>query len=338
MAKKANAEPSGGGGAHKNALEGQKGAAGWRRKSRSANAAPSGGGGGAWQKMNEKIKRNSMAKGLALGEIENFDGAERTISGTSIFDPVLAELAYRWFCPPAGMVLDPCAGGSVRGIVASLLSRRYVGVDLSEKQVAANQDQIELCNPECEPEWIVGDALALGDCLEGAGYGAAEFDFILTCPPYADLERYSDDPRDLSTMPYEQFREALAAVIGEACARLKEDRFACIVIGDARDSDGLLYGLPAHCVQMFEDAGLRLYNDAILVTAVASLPVRVRKQFVASRKLGRAHQYVQVYVKGDPVAATKAVGDVQFGDPAEAEPASGGDNYGAAPAALGGEI
>jgi len=30
-------------------------------------------------------------------------------SGTSIFDPVLCELAYRWFCPPGGTVLDPFA-------------------------------------------------------------------------------------------------------------------------------------------------------------------------------------------------------------------------------------
>lgn len=275
----------------------------------------------------------SMAKGLTLGEIENYDGADRKITGTSIFDPVLAELAYRWFSPVDGLVLDPFAGGSVRGIVASLLSRRYVGVDLSEAQVEANQEQMALCNPECEPEWIVGDAAILSEVLSGAGYSGEDFDFMLTCPPYADLERYSDDPRDLSTMPYEQFREVLGAVIAQACQRLKEDRFACLVIGDARDADGLLYGLPAHCVQMFEDAGLRLYNDAILVTAVASLPVRVRKQFVASRKLGRTHQYVQVYVKGDPVAATKAIGEVQFGE-IEAEPTEFGERI----TSLGGEL
>ncbi|MGB3315839.1 MAG: DNA methyltransferase, partial [Albidovulum sp.] len=44
-----------------------------------------------------------------------------TASGTSIFDPVLCEIAYRWFCPQGGTVLDPFAGGSVRGIVASQL-------------------------------------------------------------------------------------------------------------------------------------------------------------------------------------------------------------------------
>jgi hypothetical protein len=62
-------------------------------------------------------------------------------SGTSIFDPVLCELAYRWFSPPAGRVLDPFAGGSVRGIVAAALGRSYVGIDLRVEQIAANRAQ-----------------------------------------------------------------------------------------------------------------------------------------------------------------------------------------------------
>ena len=40
-------------------------------------------------------------------------------SATSIFDPVLCELAYRWSCPQGGTIIDPFAGGSVRGVVAA---------------------------------------------------------------------------------------------------------------------------------------------------------------------------------------------------------------------------
>lgn len=44
---------------------------------------------------------------------------------TSIFDPVICELMYRWFCPIGGTKLDPFAGGSVRGIVAAYMGRQY---------------------------------------------------------------------------------------------------------------------------------------------------------------------------------------------------------------------
>ena len=58
-----------------------------------------------------------------------------TVTGTSIFDPVLCELAYRWFCPPGGLVLDPFAGGSVRGIVAAKCGRRYIGIDVARQSL-----------------------------------------------------------------------------------------------------------------------------------------------------------------------------------------------------------
>ena len=63
-----------------------------------------------------------------------------TLNGTSVFDPVLCEIAYRWFSPKGGVILDPFAGGSVRGIVAALLNRQYIGCDLRQEQVTANQN------------------------------------------------------------------------------------------------------------------------------------------------------------------------------------------------------
>lgn len=64
--------------------------------------------------------------GHAKGEMDETSGKNLSAgSGTSIFDPVLCELAYRWFCPPGGSILDPFAGGSVRGIVAGILGREY---------------------------------------------------------------------------------------------------------------------------------------------------------------------------------------------------------------------
>ena len=61
------------------------------------------------------------------------------IGTTSIFDPVTCELAYRWFTPPGARVLDPFAGGSVRGVTASVLARWYYGVELRAEQVEANR-------------------------------------------------------------------------------------------------------------------------------------------------------------------------------------------------------
>jgi hypothetical protein len=221
-------------------------------------------------------------------------------SGTSIFDPVICELAYRWFCPVGGQVLDPFAGGSVRGLLAHLLGRSYWGCDLRPEQVAANEAQAALITPDSRPVWVCGDAV---ECVPSA----PEADFVFSCPPYGDLERYSDDPRDLSTMDYPAFMAALRRVVAHCYCRLRADRFACFVVGEFRDGKGHYRNFVGDTVSAFQAMGFQYYNEAILVTMVGSLPIRVTKQFNAGRKLGKTHQQVLVFVKGDAKRAAQAV-------------------------------
>jgi hypothetical protein len=248
--------------------------------------------------VQEKIDAGEIDGGMSAGQ-----------SGTSIFDPVLCELAYRWFCPPDGKILDPFAGGSVRGIVASHLGRAYTGIDLRAEQIAANKAQLSIAK-DPKPQWIEGDSRDIPKLLPAS----ERFDFIFSCPPYWNLEVYSEDKRDLSTLGAEDFFTAQAKIIAAACSRLKNDRFVGWVMGDVRDEKGLYVNIPGRTVAAFEAAGLRLYNEAILITAAGSLAMRTGKQFEASRKLGKSHQQFYVFVKGDPVRATKAIGKVEFGD------------------------
>ena len=419
---------------------------------------------------------------------------QTTASGTSIFDPALCEILYAWFCPPGGTVLDPFAGGSVRGIVAATLGRRYVGMDLRTEQIEENREQwadieanretpgskpwerISISVPWmhhkflCSPEYIT--SVCRGRCCEGtdgvvvsllpeeaaahsdAGHGvmggllqpdkntgkcphkrqsglcamhgtdgkpfgciASPFtlnrgntlivrhrytklrchgsgapayetfrtsldlifgaeeaaricnalssgatnitarmpeksyrallyldavkhgsasvdtigapewhagdsrtidavcasvraDFVFSCPPYADLEVYSDDPADISTMPYAEFLAAYREIIAKSCALLADDRFACFVVGEARGRDGNYYGLVPDTISAFRDAGLGYYNELILVTAAGSLPLRAGQQFARTRKVGKTHQNVLVFCKGDARRATEAIGPV----------------------------
>jgi ParB-like chromosome segregation protein Spo0J len=274
-------------------------------------------GGKTYDQAKEASKR--VEKGLVFGEIENYDGANRgNTSGTSIFDPVLCELIYRWFCPTGGAVFDPFAGGSVRGIVAARLGLEYSGIDLRAEQVAANDQQWTLLadfdNPP--PTWVVGDS-AFSPSLLPKDY---QSDLVFTCPPYGDLEVYSEDPADLSTMEYQKFLAAYREIIAKAVATLKPNRFAAIVVGEIRDKKGLYRDFVGDTIAAFVDAGAAYYNEAILVTAIGSLPIRVGKQFVASRKLGKTHQNVLVFVKGDPKKVVAALDDPEFAEMDGAEP------------------
>lgn len=269
--------------------------------------------------MGKAVTGGGRMPGSKIGPDGKFERADLHVgvdaeggSGTSIFDPVLTELAYRWFSPPTGIILDPFAGGSVRGIVASKLGRQYVGIELRAEQVKANKIQGDDICDDPMPDWRCGDS------REAATIAAdVEADMVFSCPPYVDLEVYSDNPQDLSTMGYAEFLDAYRNIVAATCGRLKEDRFACFVVGDVRDKKGNYYNFVGDTVKAFQDAGLSYYNEAILITAVGSLPIRVGKQFASSRKLGKTHQNVLVFVKGDGKRATEACGVVDVVDPAE---------------------
>ena len=252
--------------------------------------------------------RDRKAAWLSLGVVGELsrsttkDGA----GGGSIFDPVLCEIMYRWFAPPGGEVLDPFAGGSVRGVVAHKLGMSYVGVELSESQVTANIVQGDILTPQRPPVWLQGDSREVLDRLGTGNPPAPTFDMVFTCPPYFDLEVYGNDPKDLSTMSWPQFADAYEAIVHKAVAHLTPNRFSVWVVSDVRGPDGSYRDLRGLTVQAHERAGLAFYNEAILVTPIGSLPVRVNKQMAVSRKLGRAHQLVLIFVKGD---ARKAAQD-----------------------------
>lgn len=220
---------------------------------------------------------------------------------TSIFDPVLCELAYSWFCQPSGQIVDPFAGGSVRGLVAGALGRRYWGCDLRPEQIAANERQADAVSVGVRPSWVCGDSARE---LEDAPLA----DFVFSCPPYGSLEVYSDDPSDLSAQDWPTFLRNYRAIVRESVARLRPDRFACFVVGDFRDRRGNYQNFVGETVRAFLDAGCSLYNEAALVTSVGSASMRVSRQFAAGRKFAKTHQNVLVFAKGDGMRAAKACG------------------------------
>lgn len=253
----------------------------------------------------ERDRLNAAGAHRDQDKLNEITGQE-TLTGTSIFDPVLCELAYRWFTAPGHVVLDPFAGGSVRGIVAGLLERRYLGIDLRSEQIEANREQAKAILPGSPwaPRWKAGDSCELLDSVP-----PNSVDFMWSCPPYADLEVYSDDPKDLSTMSYEEFLAAHALIIERACRALRPNRFAAWVISDIRDKKGYYRGLGAATVEAFKRAGLQHYNEGIILDPVGSAAVRAGRIFNGGRKLTRMHQYLHVFVKGDFKKATLALGE-----------------------------
>lgn len=216
----------------------------------------------------------------------------KEMTGTSIFDPVLCEIVYKWFNVEGGKIYDCFAGGSVRGIVASMLGYDYTGIDLRQEQIDANYNNA--AEMGVEVKWYCDDSLNADKYVEDDSV-----DLVFSCPPYADLEVYSDDPRDISNMEYKQFQQAYKQIIDIACRKLKNDRFAVFVVGDVRDKQGYYRNFVDFTKECFNANGLQTYNDIVLLDMLGTSMIRCKKFFNSTRKLLKVHQNVLVFYKGN---------------------------------------
>lgn len=255
--------------------------------------------GGAWRNRkrlwkNLGIESEVSREGISV--IENsFDGEKygrSSMPTVSIFDPALCELMYRWFCEDGGKILDPFSGGSVRGIVANKLGFKYTGIDIRKEQVDSNIEQgIRILGAENVPNWLLGDSDKVLDSIHET------FDFIFSCPPYLDLEVYSDLPDDLSTKDDAEFEKQYQSIINKLYPRLKKGGLACFIVGDVRDKKGNYRCFTEMTVRCFENAGFKTYNKAVLLQPLGTAMLRANRVFNAGKKLIKVHEDVLIFKK-----------------------------------------
>lgn len=250
---------------------------------------------GSWGDRQNKWKRLGMKSEVGRSAtVINMDTKAKkgnSADYVSIFDPALCEVLYHWFCPENGSILDPFAGGSVRGIVAHKLGFHYTGIDIRQEQIDCNREQaLNILPVNNQPNWYVGDSNKIVETL------IPEYDFLFSCPPYADLEVYSDLEGDISNKPYTEFLELYRSIIKKSCDRLKKGALACFVVGEVRGKDGNYLGFVPDTIRAFQDCGMGFYNEAILLNQIASASMRANGN-MKSKKLVKVHQNILVFKK-----------------------------------------
>lgn len=211
---------------------------------------------------------------------------------TSKFDPVLTEIVYKWFTPCESDIIDPFAGGVTRGGVAYLCGHRYTGIDLSNSQICSNVEILSCLG--YYPDYICDDSDNIDKYFK-----EKEFDLLFSCPPYFNLEKYSNNKQDLSNMEWDSFVVKYQSIIYKSCRLLKDDRFAVFVVGDVRDKQGNYYLIPEITIDAFVKAGLKLYNRCVLLEQIGTKAMTCERPFLTNRKVTKAHQSILVFYKGN---------------------------------------
>lgn len=233
--------------------------------------------------------------------------ARKAISfGVSLFDPVLSEICCRWFTPGAGAKIFDCfAGDTQKGVVFGLCDYEFTGIELRQEQVDINNRV--LASRSLPVKYICDDGRNVAKYFDTESQ-----DLLFSCPPYFNLEHYSDLENDASNQKsYEEFIQILHDAFVSAIGCLKDNRFAVIVVGDIRSKDGFYYDFVGDIKRIFNARGMPLYNEMILVETGASLPLRAGR-YMDARKVAKMHQNILVFYKGNPKDIKKHYPKIEF--------------------------
>ena len=225
-------------------------------------------------------------------------------AGVSLLDPVMAELVCRWFGLERCKSFDCFAGDSVFGYVSAHLGNEFVGIELRPEQAQLNNERTE----GMAARYICDDGQNVAQHID-----ADSQDLLFSCPPYFNIEHYSDLENDASNQKsYDDFIQILRNAFTAAIGCLKENRFAVIVVGDVRDkSTGFYYDFCGDIKRIFKEGGMSLYNELILIETAASTAMRAGR-YMESRKVAKMHQNILVFYKGKTKDIKKYYKEIEY--------------------------
>ncbi len=160
----------------------------------------------------------------------------------------LASRCIQLFTHKGELVLDPFVGSGTTLVAARDTSRNAVGFDLNPKYIKLSESRLnqQVLFGDCKQIAICDDARNIPEYLPEESVS-----LIVTSPPYANLlnrkrknksrrggerrnkqygrvEQYSQDARDLGTLPLEQYTHEMAEIFG-ALLPLLRPRAHCVI-------------------------------------------------------------------------------------------------------------
>jgi DNA modification methylase len=213
---------------------------------------------------------------------------------TSIFNPAIACHILNLYGAKATKVFDPFTGGGTRAIICGQAGLDYTGVEIRQAEVDHIKGMVTKMGLTKRITIIRGDARKVPQ-IESQSH-----DFLLTCPPYWNLERYEGGASDLSMIrSYSQFLAELELAVIESTRVLKPGSVSVWVVGLHRDKQkgrpGELVCLNHDVARMHQRNGFVLKEEIIIYRKNDQALARSGTFEKGSGFLVRRHEYALVF-------------------------------------------
>ena len=198
----------------------------------------------------------------------------------SPFPEEISDLCYQFFLRDAKQIFDPFAGWGERHVKAKEWDKEYTGVDISETAIERAFEEFGVVNI----------------CADSLNYDIHEFDGLITCPPYWNLERYDGDGNLSHSKTWEQFLVGLHDIFEHCYAAARPDATFCIMAGDWRKSHKY-YDLEYEICGMFKSFAADIVDKIIVSRKKVS---KIKIMLPQAKRLGysvKVHESLLVFRK-----------------------------------------
>ncbi len=200
-------------------------------------------------------------------------------SQMSHFPTEVGDLCLQLFLREATHIFDPFAGWGERGSLARTYGKRYTGVDVNPEAIAFARERYQVENT----------------AIDALNFHPPCFDGLLTCPPYWNLEQYSDYGLDAAPT-WEAFLHGLCGVFERAYDAAQVGATFCVLSSDWRD-DGVFYDLTYQIASIFAGCGATPIDSVVMSRLGIS---KVKVMIPQAVRLGytvKVHETLNVWQK-----------------------------------------
>lgn len=218
------------------------------------------------------------------------------------FVPQIPHQLFSRYTKKGDWILDPFMGSGTSLIEAQRMGRNSIGIELQPSVAEEARSRIDTeCTSDCQARVVVGDSSSIDmkNILDSAGI--KKLQFVIMHPPYWDIIKFSDNPKDLSnTGTLDEFLYSFGNVIDNTTEYLEKNRYCAVVIGD-KYANSQVVPLGFNCMNLFTEKGFLL--KAILVKNFGETKGKASQQGIwryralASDFYIFKHEYIFIFKK-----------------------------------------
>ena len=191
-----------------------------------------------WAKLIDSAKKRNRGGRTAAGNV--YECFRINLGSVVMFKSTTAKYLYQKY--NATSVLDPTAGWGGRMLGAWALGIDYTGIDTNVNMKPAYDSMIEMLNSKTPAIFEEPKLQMLWQSALDVDFSTLDYDFVLTSPPYVNLEIYEHmEPWESD----EKFYKDFFIPLWQKCIdHIKPGGTVCFNISPKMYDDAVSFGLP----------------------------------------------------------------------------------------------